>query len=162
MLFWFWCVCMRDPYETVTSSRCHQHSRLPFCNLAVSSPRECPSCLSSLCAGAHSVSIQEPVPAAAPPPPPPHSNPSFPSSSSSSSSSSSLFAPLSSERWAGERSPQRASAPNRYARIPPRTDLPLDTQPPFVWRRGSLTPCSASCGKGQTRPLPSAPDADAE
>ncbi|XP_051922230.1 thrombospondin type-1 domain-containing protein 4-like [Hippocampus zosterae] len=92
--------------------------------------------------GAHSVSIQEPVPAAAPPPP--HSNPSFPSSSSSSS----LFAPLSSERWAGDRSPHRVSAPNRYARIPPRTDLPLDTQPPFVWRRGSLTPCSASCGKG--------------
>ncbi|XP_077382058.1 thrombospondin type-1 domain-containing protein 4 [Festucalex cinctus] len=76
--------------------------------------------------------------------PPPLSIPSFPSSSS-------RFAPPASERWsAAERPapPPRASAPNRNARIPPRTDLPLDTQPPFVWRRGSLTPCSASCGKG--------------
>uniref|UniRef100_A0A8C7Z2Y3 PLAC domain-containing protein n=1 Tax=Oryzias sinensis TaxID=183150 RepID=A0A8C7Z2Y3_9TELE len=46
------------------------------------------------------------------------------------------------------RTRQRGSAPNRNARIPPRTDLPPDTQLPFVWRRGGLTQCSASCGKG--------------
>uniref|UniRef100_A0A673IZF1 PLAC domain-containing protein n=1 Tax=Sinocyclocheilus rhinocerous TaxID=307959 RepID=A0A673IZF1_9TELE len=38
--------------------------------------------------------------------------------------------------------------PNRNARIPPRTDLPLDNQPVFVWRRGALTECTATCGKG--------------
>uniref|UniRef100_A0A7N8XH57 ADAMTS-like 4 n=1 Tax=Mastacembelus armatus TaxID=205130 RepID=A0A7N8XH57_9TELE len=42
----------------------------------------------------------------------------------------------------------QGSAPNRHARIPPRTDLPLDTQPPFVWRKGGFTECSASCGQG--------------
>ncbi|XP_056157928.1 thrombospondin type-1 domain-containing protein 4 [Lampris incognitus] len=73
------------------------------------------------------------------PPLPPISGPSFPSSSSASSSS---------DRWTSERSRPRSSAPNRNARIPPRTDLPPDTQPPFVWRRGGLTECSASCGKG--------------
>uniref|UniRef100_A0A4W6FR92 PLAC domain-containing protein n=1 Tax=Lates calcarifer TaxID=8187 RepID=A0A4W6FR92_LATCA len=52
------------------------------------------------------------------------------------------------ERWAPDRLRPRGSAPNRNARIPPRTDLPPDTQPPFVWRRGGLTECSASCGKG--------------
>ncbi|XP_057690045.1 thrombospondin type-1 domain-containing protein 4 isoform X1 [Corythoichthys intestinalis] len=83
------------------------------------------------------VSIEEPPPAA-----PPLSIPSFPSSSSS------VYAPPSSDHWAGERSRPRASAPNRNARIPPRTDLPLDTQPPFVWRRGALSQCSVSCGKG--------------
>ncbi|XP_022612460.1 ADAMTS-like protein 4 isoform X2 [Seriola dumerili] len=51
-------------------------------------------------------------------------------------------------RWAPDRLRPRGSAPNRNARIPPRTDLPPDTQPPFVWRRGGLTECSASCGKG--------------
>ncbi|XP_068591438.1 thrombospondin type-1 domain-containing protein 4 isoform X2 [Cebidichthys violaceus] len=51
-------------------------------------------------------------------------------------------------RLTPERSRPRGSAPNRNARIPPRTDLPPDTQPPFVWRRGGLTECSASCGKG--------------
>ncbi|KAM6910648.1 ADAMTS-like protein 4 isoform 2-T2 [Xenentodon cancila] len=51
-------------------------------------------------------------------------------------------------RWTPERMRARGSAPNRNARIPPRTDLPPDTQSPFVWRRGSLTDCSASCGKG--------------
>ncbi|KAM6995185.1 thrombospondin type-1 domain-containing protein 4 isoform 1-T1 [Tautogolabrus adspersus] len=76
------------------------------------------------------VSVEEPPPA-----PPPVSLPSFPSHSS--------------DRWGPERSRPRGSAPNRNARIPPRTDLPLDTQPPFVWRRGGLTECSASCGKGQ-------------
>ncbi|KAK7886027.1 hypothetical protein WMY93_025648 [Mugilogobius chulae] len=47
-----------------------------------------------------------------------------------------------------EVAPARGSAPNRNVRIPPRTDLPLDTQSPFVWRRGALTECTASCGKG--------------
>ncbi|XP_066577130.1 ADAMTS-like protein 4 isoform X2 [Amia ocellicauda] len=42
----------------------------------------------------------------------------------------------------------RGSAPNRNVRIPPRTDLPLDTQPDFLWRKAGLTECSASCGKG--------------
>lgn len=79
------------------------------------------------------------------PPSPPVSDPSFPSSSSSSSS---VFSPSLSGGWTPERM-QRGSAPNRNARIPPRTDLPLDTQSPFVWRRGELTECSASCGKGQ-------------
>ncbi|KAJ8383769.1 hypothetical protein AAFF_G00214560 [Aldrovandia affinis] len=56
--------------------------------------------------------------------------------------------PHSERRWAPERPRPQGSAPNRNARIPPRTDLPLDTQRPFVWRRGELTECSASCGKG--------------
>ncbi|XP_036931557.1 thrombospondin type-1 domain-containing protein 4 [Acanthopagrus latus] len=86
------------------------------------------------------VSVEDPPPA-----PPPISLPSFPSSSSSSSS---VFSPPSLDRWTPERSRPRGAAPNRNARIPPRTDLPLDTQPPFVWRRGGLTECSASCGKG--------------
>ncbi|CAJ1062342.1 thrombospondin type-1 domain-containing protein 4 [Xyrichtys novacula] len=76
----------------------------------------------------HSVSVEDS------PPVPPVSRPSFPSHSS--------------DRWALERSRPRGSAPNRNARIPPRTDLPPDTHPPFVWRRGGLTECSASCGKG--------------
>ncbi|XP_054637197.1 thrombospondin type-1 domain-containing protein 4 isoform X2 [Dunckerocampus dactyliophorus] len=59
-----------------------------------------------------------------------------------------IFAPPLAEQWTPERSRPRASAPNRNARIPPRTDLPLDTQPPFVWRRGALSECSVSCGKG--------------
>ncbi|XP_074539403.1 thrombospondin type-1 domain-containing protein 4 isoform X1 [Halichoeres trimaculatus] len=74
------------------------------------------------------VSVENPHPA------PPVSLPSFPSHTS--------------DRWAPERSRPRGSAPNRNARIPPRTDLPLDTQSPFVWRRGGLTECSVSCGKG--------------
>ncbi|KAK9513870.1 hypothetical protein VZT92_027371 [Zoarces viviparus] len=78
-----------------------------------------------------------------PPAPPPISVPYFPSSSSTS-----VFSPHSSDRLAPERSRPRGSAPNRNARIPPRTDLPPDTQSPFVWRRGGLTECSASCGKG--------------
>uniref|UniRef100_A0A3P9M088 PLAC domain-containing protein n=1 Tax=Oryzias latipes TaxID=8090 RepID=A0A3P9M088_ORYLA len=91
------------------------------------------------------VSIEDPPPAS-----PPISGPSFPSHSSpsSSSSSSSVFSQPSSDRWTPERTRQRGSAPNRNARIPPRTDLPPDTQLPFVWRRGGLTQCSASCGKG--------------
>ncbi|TNN80968.1 Thrombospondin type-1 domain-containing protein 4 [Liparis tanakae] len=84
------------------------------------------------------VSIEDPPPA-----PPPISLPSFPSSSSIS-----LFSPPSSDRLTPERSRPRGSAPNRNARFPPRTDLPLDTQLPFVWRRGGLTECSASCGRG--------------
>ncbi|XP_039973282.1 thrombospondin type-1 domain-containing protein 4 isoform X3 [Xiphias gladius] len=51
-------------------------------------------------------------------------------------------------RWTSDRLRPRGAAPNRNARIPPRTDLPPDTQPPFVWKRGGLTECSASCGKG--------------
>ncbi|XP_047454821.1 thrombospondin type-1 domain-containing protein 4 isoform X2 [Mugil cephalus] len=87
--------------------------------------------------GPFTVSVEEP------PAPPPISVPSF-----GTSSGPSLFSPPSSDRWTPERSRPRASAPNRNARIPPRTDLPLDSQPPFVWRRGELTECSASCGKG--------------
>ncbi|XP_061676169.1 thrombospondin type-1 domain-containing protein 4 [Syngnathoides biaculeatus] len=86
------------------------------------------------------VSIEEPPPAG-----PPLSIPSFPTSSLSSSS---LFSPPLVDHWAAERSRPRSSAPNRNARIPPRTDLPLDTQSPFVWRRGALSQCSVSCGKG--------------
>ncbi|KAL4616653.1 ADAMTS-like protein 4 [Arapaima gigas] len=56
--------------------------------------------------------------------------------------------PPAERRWTAERSHPRGPASGRNARIPPRTDLPLDTQPPFVWRRGGLTECSASCGKG--------------
>uniref|UniRef100_A0A672GN02 PLAC domain-containing protein n=1 Tax=Salarias fasciatus TaxID=181472 RepID=A0A672GN02_SALFA len=52
------------------------------------------------------------------------------------------------ERGESLKAPGPTTAQN--ARIPPRTDLPLDTDPPFVWRRGGLTECSASCGKGQT------------
>ncbi|XP_069041565.1 thrombospondin type-1 domain-containing protein 4 [Lepisosteus oculatus] len=48
----------------------------------------------------------------------------------------------------GESPRSRGSAPHRNVRIPPRTDVPPDTQPEFVWRRGPLTECSASCGKG--------------
>ncbi|XP_030605999.1 thrombospondin type-1 domain-containing protein 4 [Archocentrus centrarchus] len=91
------------------------------------------------------VSVEDPVPA-----PPPNSVHSYPSSSSSSS----VFSLPSLNQWTPERSRPRGSAPNRNARIPPRTDLPLDTQPPFVWRRGGLSECSASCGKGtQYRPI---------
>uniref|UniRef100_A0A1A8UI56 ADAMTS-like 4 n=1 Tax=Nothobranchius furzeri TaxID=105023 RepID=A0A1A8UI56_NOTFU len=73
--------------------------------------------------------------------PPPVSIPSFPSSSS-------VFSPPSFDRWPPERTRPRGLAPNRNARIPPRTDLPPDTQSPFVWRRGGLADCSVSCGKG--------------
>uniref|UniRef100_A0A3P8UUM0 PLAC domain-containing protein n=1 Tax=Cynoglossus semilaevis TaxID=244447 RepID=A0A3P8UUM0_CYNSE len=85
------------------------------------------------------VSVEDPLPA-----PPPVSVPSL----SSSSSSSSMFPPPSPDRWTPDRVRPQGSAPNRNARIPPRTDLPLDTLPPFVWRRGGLTECSVSCGKG--------------
>lgn len=71
--------------------------------------------------------------------PPPVSS-SFPSSSSSSSSGS--------DRWPPERPRPQGLGPNRNARIPPRTDLPLDNLPVFVWRRGALTECTATCGKG--------------
>uniref|UniRef100_A0A096MEH7 ADAMTS like 4 n=1 Tax=Poecilia formosa TaxID=48698 RepID=A0A096MEH7_POEFO len=74
--------------------------------------------------------------------PPPVSDPSLHSLSSSSASSPSF------DRWSPDRTRPRGSAPNRNARIPPRTDLPPDTQLPFVWRRGSLTECSATCGRG--------------
>uniref|UniRef100_A0AAX7V4W1 PLAC domain-containing protein n=1 Tax=Astatotilapia calliptera TaxID=8154 RepID=A0AAX7V4W1_ASTCA len=84
--------------------------------------------------------LEDPVPA-----PPPNSVHSYPSSSSSSSS---VFSLPTSNQWTPERSRPRGSAPNRNARIPPRTDLPLDTLPPFVWKRSGLTECSASCGKG--------------
>ncbi|XP_068179009.1 thrombospondin type-1 domain-containing protein 4 [Antennarius striatus] len=83
------------------------------------------------------MSVEDPLPA-----PPPVSIPSFPSSSSS------VFSPPSSARWTPGRSRPRGSAPNRHIRIPPRTDLPLDTQSPFAWSQGDLTECSATCGKG--------------
>ncbi|XP_033836930.1 thrombospondin type-1 domain-containing protein 4 [Periophthalmus magnuspinnatus] len=80
--------------------------------------------------GPLTVSVEDPAPAAPPVSTPLHTAPS-------------------SDRWTPERSlPTRGSAPNRNVRIPPRTDLPLDTQSPFVWRRGALTECTASCGKG--------------
>uniref|UniRef100_A0AAV2MCH2 PLAC domain-containing protein n=1 Tax=Knipowitschia caucasica TaxID=637954 RepID=A0AAV2MCH2_KNICA len=76
------------------------------------------------------VSVEDPAPAAPP-------------------VSSSVFSAPSAERWSPDRSQAaRGSAPNRNVRIPPRTDLPLDTQSPFVWRRGALSECTASCGKG--------------
>ncbi|CAL8247271.1 unnamed protein product [Lota lota] len=83
-------------------------------------------------AGSITVSLEDPARH-------PVSVPLFPSSSSSSSSS---------HGWSSDISRPRSSAPHRNARIPPRTDLPPDTQSPFVWRRGELTKCSASCGKG--------------
>lgn len=89
--------------------------------------------LSLSLSGSLIVTVEDPIP------PPPIS-----SSSSSSSSSSPA------DRWTAESSRPRGSVPNRNARIPPRTDLPLDTQSPFVWRRGGLTECTASCGKGQS------------
>ncbi|XP_012721199.2 thrombospondin type-1 domain-containing protein 4 [Fundulus heteroclitus] len=79
--------------------------------------------------------------------PPPVSDPAFPSFSSSSASSA-AFPPPSFDRWPLDRTRPRGSAPNRNARIPPRTDLPPDTQLPFVWRRGGLSECSATCGRG--------------
>lgn len=79
------------------------------------------------------------IPAAFPPVP---SSPQFSLQSSSSSSSSS------SDRWPPERPRPQGTGPHRNARIPPRTDLPLDSQSPFVWRQGALTECTASCGKG--------------
>ncbi len=113
----------------------------PYLRLSLHLSCSTPICLhvhllfSSL-SGPFTVSVEDPPPA------PPISVPSFPSSSSSA------FSPPSSERWTSERSRPRGAAPNRNARIPPRTDLPLDTQTPFVWRRGELTECSATCGKG--------------
>ncbi|KAG7335489.1 hypothetical protein KOW79_000182 [Hemibagrus wyckioides] len=59
-----------------------------------------------------------------------------------------ISAPSSSDRWTPERPRPHNSGPNRNARIPPRTDIPLDNLSPFVWRRGQLSECSASCGKG--------------
>lgn len=95
--------------------------------------------LSQIClTGPLTVSVEDPLPA-----PPPLAGPSFPSSSTS------VFVPPSQDRWPPDRSRSRGSAPNRNARIPPRTDLPLDTQSPFIWRRGGLTECTASCGKGR-------------
>ncbi|KAA0702887.1 Thrombospondin type-1 domain-containing protein 4 [Triplophysa tibetana] len=72
--------------------------------------------------------------------PPVSSSPQFSFSSSSSSSTS--------DRWPAERPRPAGTGSNRNARIPPRTDLPLDNQPPFVWRRGALSECSATCGQG--------------
>ncbi|XP_038140219.1 thrombospondin type-1 domain-containing protein 4 [Cyprinodon tularosa] len=79
--------------------------------------------------------------------PPLVSDPSYPSFSSSSASSA-AFNPPSFDRWSPERTRPQGSAPNRNARIPPRTDLPPDTQLPFVWRRGGLNECSVTCGRG--------------
>ncbi|KAK5599878.1 hypothetical protein CRENBAI_014477 [Crenichthys baileyi] len=79
--------------------------------------------------------------------PPSVSDPSLPSFSSSSTSSAASPLP-SFDRWPLDRTRPRVSAPNRNARIPPRTDLPPDTQLPFVWRRGGLTQCSVTCGRG--------------
>ncbi|KAJ8005055.1 hypothetical protein DPEC_G00142680 [Dallia pectoralis] len=74
--------------------------------------------------GSHTITVEDPIP------PPP------------------VYSSSSAERWPAVRSQTRGSVPNRNVRIPPRTDLPLDTQPPFAWRRGGLTECTASCGKG--------------
>ncbi|XP_062848683.1 thrombospondin type-1 domain-containing protein 4 [Trichomycterus rosablanca] len=62
----------------------------------------------------------------------------------------SAFPPISSpsERWTPERHRPRNGGPNRNARIPPRTDIPLDNQSVFVWRLGGFTECTTSCGKG--------------
>uniref|UniRef100_A0A8C5G702 Thrombospondin type-1 domain-containing protein 4-like n=1 Tax=Gouania willdenowi TaxID=441366 RepID=A0A8C5G702_GOUWI len=98
-------------------------------------------------AGPLTVSIDDPPPA-----PPPIPAPS--SASSSPSASSSVFSSPSFGRWTPDRLRPRGSAPNRNARIPPRTDLPPDTEPPFVWRRGGFTECSASCGKGFQHRVP--------
>lgn len=110
-----------------------------FSSLPCFHPPPLPSFLSCVICltGPLTVSIEDPLPA-----PPPLAGPSFPPSSSS------VFSPPSQDRWTPDRSRPRGPAPNRNARIPPRTDLPLDTQPPFVWRRGGLTECTASCGKG--------------
>ncbi|KAI2655819.1 Thrombospondin type-1 domain-containing protein 4 [Labeo rohita] len=83
---------------------------------------------------------------------------SFPSSSSSSSSSS---VP---DRWPPERPRPQSLGPNRNARIPPRTDLPLDNLPyreivcvnrhtdqevhERSWDAGAWSECSVSCGRG--------------
>uniref|UniRef100_A0A6Q2WW13 PLAC domain-containing protein n=1 Tax=Esox lucius TaxID=8010 RepID=A0A6Q2WW13_ESOLU len=80
--------------------------------------------LLTLYVSSHTITVEDP------PPPPP------------------IYSPSSAERWTAERSHPRGSVPNRNVRIPPRTDLPLDTQSPFAWRRGRLTECTASCGKG--------------
>ncbi|KAG1925972.1 thrombospondin type-1 domain-containing protein [Pimephales promelas] len=87
-----------------------------------------------------SVSVPVENPVAPPPVVSSASSPpfSFPSSSSSSAS----------DRWPPERLRPQSSGPNRNARIPPRTDLPLDNQPAFMWQRGALTECTATCGKG--------------
>ncbi|KAL0173290.1 hypothetical protein M9458_033601, partial [Cirrhinus mrigala] len=77
-------------------------------------------------------------------PPPVSSSASFPPFSFPSSSSSSSSVP---DRWPPERPRPQGLGPNRNIRIPPRTDLPLDNQPMFVWRRGALTECTATCGK---------------
>ncbi|TRY53811.1 hypothetical protein DNTS_002771 [Danionella cerebrum] len=83
-------------------------------------------------------------PAGSPDPPPPVlSSASLPPFSFPSSSSFST-----SDRWSPERPRPQGPGANRNARIPPRTDMPLDNQPTFVWRRGLLTECTASCGKG--------------
>ncbi|XP_027011408.2 thrombospondin type-1 domain-containing protein 4 isoform X1 [Tachysurus fulvidraco] len=67
------------------------------------------------------------------------------------SASSPISAPSLSDRWIPERPRTHNSGPNRNARIPPRTDLPLDNHSPFVWRLGQLSECSATCGKGSHR-----------
>ncbi|XP_051999919.1 ADAMTS-like protein 4 isoform X2 [Xyrauchen texanus] len=91
---------------------------------------------------AHSVAVENPII-----PPPVSSSDSSPPFSFPFSSSSSSFS-SSSDRWPAERPRPQGTGPNRNARIPPRTDLPLDNQPLFVWRRGPLTECTATCGKG--------------
>ncbi|TSL82598.1 ADAMTS-like protein 4 [Bagarius yarrelli] len=60
-----------------------------------------------------------------------------------------VSSPALTDRWALERPHPHNSGPSRNARIPPRTDIPLDNRSPFVWMLGQLTECSASCGKGQ-------------
>ncbi|KAF5886583.1 ADAMTS-like protein 4, partial [Clarias magur] len=59
-----------------------------------------------------------------------------------------VSAPSTSDRWTPERPRPQSSGSNRNVRIPPRTDIPLDNQSPFMWRLGQLSECSASCGKG--------------
>ncbi|XP_028823974.1 ADAMTS-like protein 4 isoform X1 [Denticeps clupeoides] len=89
--------------------------------------------------GSPSAASEDPIPA--PPISVSSSSATFPASPFSSSSTS--------DRW----SRPRGSAPNRNARIPPRTDIPLDSQSPFAWRQGGLTECTASCGKGSQQRL---------
>ncbi|KAI5106007.1 thrombospondin type-1 domain-containing protein 4-like isoform X1 [Silurus meridionalis] len=64
------------------------------------------------------------------------------------SATSPVSAPSTSDSWTLERLRPHNIGPNRNVRIPPRTDIPLDNQSPFVWRLGQLSECSASCGKG--------------
>uniref|UniRef100_A0A8C4SA58 PLAC domain-containing protein n=1 Tax=Erpetoichthys calabaricus TaxID=27687 RepID=A0A8C4SA58_ERPCA len=49
--------------------------------------------------------------------------------------------------------PSRGTGPQRNVRIPPRTDVPLDSPPDYQWIKAGLTDCTASCGKGFQYPV---------